>query len=245
MPMSAPDEGPKPRGGPAAGTGTEAGAGGLPLAPVLLALTVVSGIIDAVGYLALGHVFTANMTGNVAVLGFAAAGALGFSALRTLVSLGAFLVGSAAGGWAGQRFAGRDGRTRRRWVRSILGAEAGLLGLSAALAVVGPGSAATTQYVLIAVTAVAMGLRNATVRRLGVADLTTTVLTMTLTGLAADSPLAGGRSVRTLRRVGSVCALLGGAVLGGWLVLHHGPWLPLLIAAAVSGALALTASARE
>ena len=46
---------------------------------MLLGLTVVSGLIDAVSYLGLGHVFTANMTGNVVVLGFAAAGAPGFS----------------------------------------------------------------------------------------------------------------------------------------------------------------------
>ncbi len=224
---------------------------GLPLLPVLLALTVVSGIIDAVSYLALGHVFTANMTGNVAVLGFAAAGAQGFSALHALVSLGAFLAGSTAGGWAAQRFAvempttpaRRRERARRTWLRLILAAEAVLLGVSSAVAGGAPDTTATT-YALIAVTAVAMGLRNATVRSLGVADLTTTVLTMTLTGLAADSPLAGGRSVRTTRRVGSVLALLGGAVLGGWLVQHHGLWLPLLIAAAVSGTLSLTASAR-
>jgi uncharacterized membrane protein YoaK (UPF0700 family) len=61
----------------------------------LLALTVVSGLVDAVSYLGLGHVFTANMTGNVVVLGFAAAGTPGFSVSATLTSLGVFLVGAA------------------------------------------------------------------------------------------------------------------------------------------------------
>jgi uncharacterized membrane protein YoaK (UPF0700 family) len=212
---------------------------GLPLPWVLLALTVVSGIIDAVSYLAFGHVFTANMTGNVVVLGFAAAQAHGFSALHALVSLGAFLLGAGLGGWVANRL-GR--RSRRRWVRLVLLVEALLLGASALVAGVGTGSRAVTVYVLIAVTAVAMGVRNATVVKLGIADLTTTVLTRTLTGLASDSPL--GDRTRFLRRAGSVVALCLGALVGAVLVLRWGSWLPLLIAAAVPGVLALMASGR-
>ncbi len=64
------------------------------LLATLLALTVTSGLVDAVSYLGLGHVFTANMTGNVVLLGFAAAGASGFSATACLTSLGAFLAGA-------------------------------------------------------------------------------------------------------------------------------------------------------
>ena len=71
---------------------------GMRLPLVLLVLTVVSGLIDAVGYLGLGRVFTANMTGNVIVLGFAAVGAPGFSVPLTATSLGCFLLGAAAGG---------------------------------------------------------------------------------------------------------------------------------------------------
>ena len=54
----------------------------LPLLYALTSLTVVSGLVDAVSYLGLGHVFTANMTGNVVLLGFATAGAPGFSVPR-------------------------------------------------------------------------------------------------------------------------------------------------------------------
>jgi uncharacterized membrane protein YoaK (UPF0700 family) len=208
---------------------------------MLLALTVVSGIIDAVSYLALGHVFTANMTGNVAVLGFAAAGSRQFSALRSVVSIGAFLMGATVGGWAARRFAERS---RRTWVRLSFGTEAVLLSAACVVAAMTRGTTAGSEYALIAVTAVAMGVRNATVVKLRVADLTTTVLTGTLTGLAADSPLAGGGGARTMRRAGSVLALLAGALLGGWLVLHHSLWLPLLIAAAACGTLALTTSGR-
>ncbi|CAM5630617.1 hypothetical protein SFUMM280S_02716 [Streptomyces fumanus] len=167
---------------------------GLRLVPVLLGLTVVSGgLIDAVSYLGLEHVFTANMTGNVVVLGFAAAGAPGFSVEHTLTSLGSFVVGAMAGG----RVAVRLGAgSRRTWARLTLAAEAVLLGISAVVAFAAPGATATA-YTLIAVTAFAMGLRNATVRRLGVPDLTTTVLTMTLTGLAADSRAGGGPGTRS------------------------------------------------
>ncbi|MFI5961438.1 YoaK family protein [Streptomyces asoensis] len=215
---------------------------GVPLVPVLLALTVVSGLIDAVSYLGLGHVFTANMTGNVVVLGFAAAGAPGFSVPHTATSLGCFLAGAAVGG----RVARRLGTgSRRTWTRAILAAEAALVGVSAAVAFAAPDHAPVTVYSVIALTAFAMGLRNATVRKLGVADLTTTVLTMTLTGLASDSRAGGGAGTRSPRRTASVVAMVVGAALGAWLVLHHGIAVPLLVAAVVVGALAPTASGRE
>ncbi|KAB1148729.1 DUF1275 domain-containing protein [Streptomyces luteolifulvus] len=214
---------------------------GLRLVVVLLGLTVVSGLIDAVSYLGLGHVFTANMTGNVVVLGFAAAGAPGFTVSHTLTSLVAFVVGAVAGGRMTVRL---SGGSRRTWARVTLAAEAVLLGGSAAVAFAAPDATATV-YALIALTAFAMGLRNATVRKLGVADLTTTVLTMTLTGLASDSRAGGGSGHHSPRRTASVLAMLAGAVLGAWLVIHHNLGIPLLIAAVGVGVLAVVASGRE
>jgi uncharacterized membrane protein YoaK (UPF0700 family) len=79
-----------------------------------------------------------------------------------------------------------------------------------------------------------MGLRNATVRRLAVPDMTTTVLTLTLTGLAADSLLAGGSSPRIARRVASVLLMFIGAAVGALLVRFSLP-LPFVL----SGALVL------
>ncbi|MEU2732712.1 YoaK family protein [Streptomyces griseoviridis] len=214
---------------------------GVRLVVVLLALTVVSGLIDAVSYLGLGHVFTANMTGNVVVLGFAAAGAPGFSVPHTVTSLCFFLLGALVGG----RVAATLGTgSRRAWTRRTLGAEAVLVGISALVAFLAPG-ARLTVYALIALTAFAMGLRNATVRKLGVPDLTTTVLTMTLTGLASDSRAGGGSGRRSPRRTASVVAMAAGAFLGAWLVVRHDLALPLLIAAVLSGVLALVASGRE
>src|ERR1700685_3934328 len=78
------------------------------LLQVLLALTLLSGLIDAVCYLGLGRVFTANMTGNVVVLGFAAAGAPGFSIPASLTSLGAFLAGAVCAGRAATRISARS-----------------------------------------------------------------------------------------------------------------------------------------
>ncbi|MDQ1566177.1 MAG: hypothetical protein QOF96_1057, partial [Actinomycetota bacterium] len=68
------------------------------LVPLLLALTVVAGAVDAVSILRLGHVFVGNMTGNVLFLGFALASASEYSVPDLLVVLGAFLVGAALGG---------------------------------------------------------------------------------------------------------------------------------------------------
>ncbi|MFJ9536859.1 YoaK family protein [Streptomyces sp. NPDC101225] len=214
---------------------------GLRLVVVLLGLTVVSGLIDAVSYLGLRHVFTANMTGNVVVLGFAAAGAPGFTVRHTATSLLCFLLGAATGGRFGRL---RAEGSRRTWARSVLAAEALLVGGASAVAFAAPHAAATV-YALIALTAFAMGLRNATVRKLGVADLTTTVLTMTLTGLAADSRAGGGSGGRSPRRSASVVAMAAGAGLGAWLVLHHGLGIPLLVAAGAAGLFAVLASGRE
>ncbi|MEU7379800.1 MULTISPECIES: YoaK family protein [unclassified Streptomyces] len=214
---------------------------GLRLVAVLLGLTVVSGLIDAVSYLGLGHVFTANMTGNVVVLGFAAAGAPGFSVPHTATSLVCFLVGATVGGRVAVRY---GSGSRRTWARVTLAAEAVLVATSAAVAFAAPGTEAMV-YSVIALTAFAMGLRNATVRKLGVPDLTTTVLTMTLTGLASDSRAGGGAGHRSPRRTASVIAMPAGAALGAWLVVHHDLGAPLLIAAAASGVLAAVASGRE
>jgi uncharacterized membrane protein YoaK (UPF0700 family) len=79
-----------------------------------------------------------------------------------------------------------------------------------------------SRLLLLALLGTAMGLQNATARRLAMPDLTTTVLTQTLTGLAADSSIAGGSSPRRVRRMSAALAMLVGALIGGWLTLHAG-----------------------
>ena len=86
---------------------------------------------------------------------------------------------------------------------------------------------------MIALLAFAMGVRNAAVRHFGVADMTTTVLTMTLTGLASDSSLAGGTNPNAGRRVASALCMFGGALAGAALVIHVHPAWALAIAAGI------------
>ena len=188
------------------------------LVPVLLALTSVTGLVDAVSVLGLGRVFTANMTGNVVFLGFAAAGASGLSLARSGVALLAFVAGAAIGGRIGLP---TGKASAERPISTALGLEAALL-FAAASAALGAGSdlsgVPAPLYAAIVLTGVAMGIRNAVVRKLAVPDLTTTVLTLTITGLAADSPIAGGDRPRWSRRVVSVTMMFLGAAAGAWLV---------------------------
>src|SRR5205823_5733384 len=161
-------------------------------------------------------------------LGFAVAGAPGLSIARSSTSLVAFLVGAALGGRLGVAMATAG---RRRWLFTVAASEAALL-VTAALVSIGFDIGAATPpsrlHALIVLTAVAMGLRNATVRRLAVPDLTTTVLTLTLTGIAADSSLARGKNPRFRYRAASVVFMFSGAVVGA-LLLRLGPAAPLLL----------------
>jgi len=210
------------------------------LPPVLLGLTAVTGLVDAVSYLALGHVFTANMTGNVVFLGFAVVGAQGLSVARSATAVAAFFTGAVIGGRMATRM---DSRRRDRWTGAAFGAEAALF-LAAAAVVVGFGSELSSEptrlYIVIVLTGLAMGIRNATVRKLAVRDLTTTVLTLTLTGLAADSSLAGGSNPGWVRRAASVGAMSAGAAAGAWL-LGYSLALVLALCAAVSAGCATAA----
>ncbi|MFG2133887.1 YoaK family protein [Streptomyces sp. NPDC048751] len=200
-----------------------------PLPPLLLTLTVVTGLVDAVSYLALGHVFVANMTGNVVFLGFALAGAEGLSATASVVAMTAFLAGALAGGRFGTRFAAHRGRL----LAAATALQAVLVAVTVAVALVPDDDGDVTtrvRYALIVLLGLAMGLQNAVARRLGVPDLTTTVLTLTLTGLAADSTTAGGASPRPGRRVLSVLAMLVGALTGTALLRHTALALTLTLA---------------
>jgi uncharacterized membrane protein YoaK (UPF0700 family) len=208
------------------------GAGSLrhPLARALLALTFTTGLVDAVSYLALGRVFTANMTGNVVLLGFGIAGSGGLPVVAPLVSLGAFLIGAGAGGVLVRQMATRHPAL----VARALAIETCLLAIAALVAAtttVHPGNASA--YALIVLMACAMGVRNAVVRSIGVPDLTTTVLTMTLTGFAAESRLAQGSGKGSVRRLAAVLAMLTGAVAGA-LLLKSSVFAPLSLAAVLA-----------
>jgi uncharacterized membrane protein YoaK (UPF0700 family) len=186
-----------------------------PLVPLLLSLTVVTGLVDAFSYLSLGHVFVANMTGNVVFLAFALAGAPGFSLAASLVAIGAFSLGALGGGRLSKGF----GHDRGRILAAVAAVEALLV---AAAAIVGsvihlPAGGAG-RFVLIIVLSLAMGAQNAMARTLAVPDLTTTVLTLTITGISADSRLAGGGGSKAGRRLVSASSMFIGALIGAMLV---------------------------
>ena len=202
-----------------------------PLPHLLLLLSVTTGLVDAISILGLGKVFTANMTGNIVFLGFAAASTPGFEPAPYMVALLAFLLGAGVAGRLGK--AHGDGPLGR-WLTLAASVEAALLWVASVVAIsFDPVHVDARLLMIIALTAMAMGFRNATIRQLKVPDMTTTVLTLTLAGLAADSGLAGGSNPNWQRRIGSVLAILMGAVLGALLVMRTGLSVPLAIAGAV------------
>jgi uncharacterized membrane protein YoaK (UPF0700 family) len=200
-----------------------------PLPPLLVSMTLVTGLVDAFSYLVLGHVFVANMTGNIVILGFALAGAPGFSIGASAAALGAFAAGALAGGRLGTRFSHRGHlHTSAAAVQAVFLAAS--VGLSVAGGAVPCGG---YRYALIAALGIGMGLQNAAARAIAVPDLTTTVLTLTITGIAADSTLAGGPGSKAGRRLVPVATMLIGALAGAALVLHARSFLALAIALAV------------
>ena len=200
-----------------------------PLPRALLALTFITGLIDAASSLGLGRVFSANMTGNIVLFGFGLAGAGGLPTVSPLIAAATFLVGAGLGGAAARRL-----KTPARAFVVVVGFEACVVAIGAVVvgsATVRPN--AVLGDTVVGLLALAMGARNASVRRLGVPDLSTTVLTMTLTGLAADSRLAGGSGSGTTRRVAAVGAMLAGAIAGA-LLLRTALTLTLALAAALA-----------
>jgi uncharacterized membrane protein YoaK (UPF0700 family) len=176
---------------------------------MLIGLTAVTGLVDAVSYLGLGHVFTANMTGNVALLGFALAGAPGLSATGSAAALVSFFAGAVL---AGRLVRWSAGMSLNRWTSRAFATEAALFAGAAAATSLG------SVYPMIVLTAAAMGLRSVAARKIGIPDLTTTVVTMMLAGLAADSSLAGGDNRNWKIRAAAFVALLAGAAGGALLV---------------------------
>jgi uncharacterized membrane protein YoaK (UPF0700 family) len=204
---------------------------GDPLALALLALTFTTGIVDAVSYLGLGRVFSANMTGNVVLLGFGIVGSGGLPIVGPMVSLGAFLLGAGTGGLLGSKL----GHRHAVHVSTALTLQAALIaGATVLAAAIDVHAGSASGDVVIGALAVAMGIQTATARRIAVPDLPTTVLTQTLTGLAADSRLFGGSGKGTTRRGSAVVAMLAGAVTGALLVKTS-----LVLPLATAGALTL------
>lgn len=194
------------------------------LLPMLVLMTAVTGLVDAFSYLELGRVFVANMTGNVVFLAFGLGGAEGFLWWAVLLAVAAFVVGAFGGG----RVAFHHGHNKGQqlMVSTSLQLVAVLAAFIVALSLdtdhYSNGSIAT----LIVLVGLGMGMQNATSRNLAVPDLTTTVLTLTITGISADSVPAGGKGSRLGRRALSVASMFLGALIGALIISSgHGRWV--------------------
>jgi uncharacterized membrane protein YoaK (UPF0700 family) len=199
----------------------------------LLGMTAVTGLVDAVSFLSLGRVFTANMTGNIVLLAFATAHVSGLSISRSLTALLAFFVGAILGGRVMAR-ASSDSQIRFATQAFLL--EVAFLFAASSCAIGYRGvllEHSFQPFALIALTALAMGTRNAAARKLAIPDLTTTVLTLTITGIGADSSLANGNNPRLARRLEAVAAMFLGAALGA-VVIHYSISAALGLATAIS-----------
>jgi len=198
-----------------------------PLVVGVGAITAICGMLDAATFLGLGQVFVEIMTGNIALLAFTVGtrGVPGLTSLLPgsnvlpyLVALACFAAGAAAGG----RLVRRAGETGRR-----LGfaSDAGLIGIAAVVvALTHPGPAGHARYLVIGILAVAMGIQNALIRRWGIPDLATNVMTKTLAYLVADSTLGGGNNPRAVRRGVSIVIFAVGATVGAFMTRYGVLW---------------------
>lgn len=211
---------------------------------LMTALTFTTGIADAVGFLALDRTFVGNMTGNVVVLGMGVAGGDDLPVLSPVIALVSFTGGAVAAGFA---LRGAAGRWNRR-TTALVTAGGLVLGAAAVALFLLDTDDGRTRIGIAAAAALAMGLQATVARAVAVKDMTTVVVTSTLTSFASESltdPNAESWWARLAdRRVGAITAIFVGAVVGALLLLVH-PGLALLTAAvltlavAVAGRLAL------
>ncbi len=169
-----------------------------PLWFLLVALTVVTGLVDAFSFLQLGQVFVANVTGNVVFLGFGLEGVGVVAVPLCLVAIAAFTVGALSGG----RWAERQVMHRGRLLAFATATQAGFVAVAALVAEIAGVSGSAVRLTQVGLLAIAMGAQNAVARKLAVPDFTTTVITMTFIGLVADAtsgPRAEGAWCRSWR----------------------------------------------
>jgi uncharacterized membrane protein YoaK (UPF0700 family) len=207
---------------------------------LLLALTFLAGSVDVIGYVALGRVFTANMTGNLVLLGISAGQGQPPLALRSTVALVGFALGALIAG----RITGGQAATAAIWparVTLALWAEMVLLGaFLVGWRLSDAGTSPGAVEPLLAVSAAAMGVQSAAARQLAVSNVSTTYVTGTLTSLmtelAALSAPAGWR-----RWLQVLAALLVGAVVGAVALSVWQDWAPVVPTGLLVGVVVLAA----
>jgi uncharacterized membrane protein YoaK (UPF0700 family) len=185
-----------------------------PLPALLLALTVLAGVVDATSILRLGHVFAATVTGNLVFLGLAGAGVTGFDVGTLAVALGGFVIGALIGGRACQAARSHRGLA----VRNVLAVKA-LLASAVTLGafITGGQFSVGVQDLLLALLAISMGAQLALIRYLKVPDLVTVSLTFTITGALIERG-KGWDDPAALRRGLAIVAFVAGAMAGALLI---------------------------
>lgn len=178
---------------------------------LMLTLTFTTGMVDAIGFLGLDRVFTANMTGNVVILGMALVGAQDLPIAGPALALLGFMVGAALGG---RMLKGSTAGWTVRVTALLIGVGVTTMGLAVVLFAGADRSQSSVSVPVATVLAIAMGAQAATARFLAVPDITTVVITSTITGLAADSLLGNGTGKRRGRRYLAVLLVLAGAAVG-------------------------------
>ena len=193
---------------------------------LLVLLTLTTGAVDASCFLRLGNVFSSVITGNLILLGVAAA----TQSARLAIHGGTALAAYSAGVLIGAPIATRRARGGETWPRSVtvtLAAEFRVLaGFSAGWELTGGSPGSTARLLLIAALAVAMGIQSAAVRALG--GMSTTYLTGTLTAVITELATRD-RTPGFARSVGVLAAVVSGAVAGGVVAEHAPVWLPVVI----------------
>jgi uncharacterized membrane protein YoaK (UPF0700 family) len=226
----------EPRGSPASPPGSDAA--GRRRDGLLIGLTFAAGVVDAVSYLGLGQIFTANMTGNVVFLALAVGQRSLLTALHSVAALVGFSVGAIVAG----RLLLRP-RPLGPWPRRVTWVLWGVLACMAAFAgvwvAVGGEPGAGLLYVLIGLSSLGMGMQNAAARHLAVPGLTTTVITTALTGFMVDLPALGISGPAQHRAGWAVFALFSGAAVGASLMVYARAIAPLVTAATVAAVAAV------
>jgi uncharacterized membrane protein YoaK (UPF0700 family) len=202
---------------------------------LMMVLTFVTGLVDAVGYLRLDRVFTGNMTGNIVILGMGLAGGDDLPVVGPLAALGAYVAGAAVAG----RLVHRHRPAWKPVVTAIFACSACVLvAVATVLATVPIGGASPAGVVIAASIATLMGAQAAAARALAVSDMTTVVVTSTLTAYASETLFAPGFAWLTHRRLWAIVAIFCGALLGA-LLMRIDVSVPVYLAAACTAVVAV------
>ena len=194
----------------------------------LYMISATCGLVDAVCFLALGGVFAEMMTGNLLLMALSiGTGNTLWQSARYIPAIAAFSLGALVGGrllHGPQKLQERRIGFAVEWLVIVTA--------TAVAWVAEPDAHNLAGHVVVAMLALAMGIQNAMVRVHGVPDIATNVMTVTFTGIIADSTPAGGTNRNWRRRVTSVGLFMASAALGG-LLLQLGTVWPLVLTSVV------------